>query len=76
MLAIALITIQCDRHYYSPKLTLLDSLADTKVDSAVILMRRIAPQFADASEWDRRYYQLLSIYIQLIKRIQNESKVF
>lgn len=63
MLAIALITIQCDRHHYSPKLTLLDSLADTKVDSAVILMRRIAPQFADASEWDRRYYQLLSIKI-------------
>jgi len=63
LLAIALMTIQCGHHCYSPELALLDSLADTKVDSAVILMRRIAPQFADASEWDRRYYQLLSIKI-------------
>ena len=63
LLAIALMTIQCGRHHYSPELALLDSLADTKVDSAVVLMRRISPRFANASEWDRRYYQLLSIKI-------------
>ena len=63
LLAIALMTIQCGHHCYSPELALLDSLADTKVDSAVILMRRISPRFADVSEWDRRYFQLLSIKI-------------
>ena len=58
LLTIALTATQCGRHHYPPELTLLDSLAETQVDSAVVLMRRIAPQMDDASEWDRRYYQL------------------
>ena len=63
LLTIALTATQCGRHHYPPKLTLLDSLAEAQVDSAVVLMRRIAPQMDDASEWDRRYYQLLSVKV-------------
>lgn len=63
LLTIALTATQCGRHHYPPELTLLDSLAEAQVDSAVVLMRRIAPQMDDASEWDRRYYQLLSVKV-------------
>lgn len=59
--AVLLLTVQCGPHRYPAELLALDSLADSQVDSAVVLMRRLAPLMTKASEADRRYYELLCI---------------
>lgn len=63
LLLSALLFVHCGPHRYPPQLVLLDSLADHKLDSAVTLMRQLEPVMSDASEYDRRYFQLLCVKV-------------
>jgi hypothetical protein len=63
LLLSALLFVHCGPHRYPSQLVLLDSLADHKLDSALTLMRQLEPVMSDASEYDRRYFQLLCIKV-------------
>ena len=63
LLLSALLFVHCGPHRYPSQLVLLDSLADHELDSAVTLMRQLEPVMSDASEYDRRYFQLLCVKV-------------
>ena len=59
----ALLMTQCGHHRYPSQLIRLDTLSESHPDSAVSLMQRLAPTMSKASEWDRHYYELLSVKV-------------
>lgn len=63
LLLSALLFVHCGPHRYPSQLVLLDSLADHELDSAVTLMQQLKPVMSDASEYDRRYFQLLCVKV-------------
>ena len=56
-----LLLLGCGKHEYPGVLTQIDSLADVKPESALVVLNSLRPQMDKAPEADRMYYRLLKI---------------